>query len=78
MLEEEAAGSPTTESMTLSDETETHLQEMARLLGSKIVELLLDAKSVRAHYEALHDQVPESIEEALIPITYIEATDSMS
>lgn len=53
MLEAEAVGSPTVELATFSDEDRTHLQEMARLWGSEIGELGLDAKSIRAHFEAL-------------------------
>lgn len=53
MIEQEAA-----ESANLSDEIKIHLQETARLLGSDIGELVLDTKSICAHFEALHGQVP--------------------
>lgn len=39
MLEEEVAGSRTAESATISGETKTHLQEIAKLLGAKSVNM---------------------------------------
>lgn len=45
---------------------------MVKLLDGEIDKLVLDAKPIRAHFEALHGQVPESLEDSLTPAAYRE------
>ena len=72
MLEAEARDSPSNESANLSEETKMHLQEMVKLLNTGIGELVLDAKLIRSHLEALQGHLSESVEEALLPAAHLE------
>jgi hypothetical protein len=57
----------------LSDDIKAKFQETFQLLHQDIDQLVRNAKPIRVILENLEGQLPESIEEALTPATYIES-----
>ena len=69
--EEEEASSA--ESVALPEDVKAKLQEILQLLNQDISQLVQDAEPIRALLKSLKGQLPEPIEEALIPAAFIES-----
>jgi len=69
--EEEEASS--VESAALLEDVKVKLQEILQLLDQDISQLVQDAEPIRALLKSLKGQLPELIEEALIPAAFIES-----
>ena len=61
------------ESVPLSEETKAKLQEILQLLNRDIGQLVQDAEPIRTILRSLKGILPESLEEALHPVAYIES-----
>jgi len=61
------------ESAILPDDVKAKLQEVFQLLSQDIGELVRDAEPIRTILKTLEGQLPESIEEVLIPAAFIES-----
>ena len=59
--------------MELSDDVKAKLQETLQFLHQDIGQLVKNAKLIHAILEDLEGKLPESIEEALTPATFIES-----
>ena len=62
------------ESAALPENVKVKLQEILQLLNQDISQLVQDAEPIRAILKSLKGQLPEPIEEALIPAAFIEVT----
>ena len=71
--EEDGEEGTSAESTALPDDVKAKLQETLQLLHQDIGQLVRNAKPIRAILEILEGQLPESIEEALTPVAYIES-----
>ena len=72
-ISHEKEGETSAESTALSDDIKAKLQETFQLLHQDISQLVRNAKPICVILENLEGQLPESIEEALTPATYIES-----
>ena len=61
------------ESAALPENVKVKLQEILQLLNQDISQLVQDAEPIRAILKSLKGQLPEPIEEALIPAAFIES-----
>jgi hypothetical protein len=61
------------ESAGLSEDIKAKLQEILHFLNQDIGRLVQDAEPIRAILKSLEGQLPEPIEEALIPAAFIES-----
>jgi len=61
------------ESAGLSEDIKARLQEILQFLNKDIGKLVQDAKPIHVILKSLEGQLPEPIEEALIPIAFIES-----
>ena len=57
----------------MSDKVKAELQETLQFLNQDIGQLVKDAKPIHAILEDLEGKLPEAIEEALTPATFIES-----
>ena len=57
----------------MSDEIKARLQESLQFLNQDIGQLIKNAQPIRAVLEELEGKLPEPIEDALIPATFIES-----
>lgn len=69
--EEEEASSA--QSAKISDPIKVKLQEILLLLNQDIGQLVQDAEPIRNILKGLRNQLPESVEDALIPAAFIES-----
>ena len=56
----------------MSDEIKARLQESLRFLNQDISQLIKNAQPIRVILEELEGKLPESIEDALTPVAFIE------
>jgi chromosome segregation ATPase len=61
------------QSAEASENIKTKLREILNLLSQDIGQLVQDAEPIRQSFKALQNQIPESVEEALIPAAFIES-----
>ena len=71
--QEEGEEAASAKSVSLSDEVKAKLQETLQFLHQDIGQLVKDAKPIRAILEDLEGKLPEAVEEALTPATFIES-----
>ena len=71
--QEEGEEATSADPVVLSDEIRAKLQESLQFLNQDIGQLIKNAQPIRAILEELEGKLPELIEEALIPASFIES-----
>ena len=71
--QEEGEEIASAESAAISDEVKAKLQETLQFLNQDIGQLVKNAKPIRAILEDLEGKLPETIEEALTLVAFIES-----
>ena len=61
------------ESVVLLEDIKVKLQDILQLLNQDIGQLVQDAEPIRIILKSLNGILPESLEEALNPVAYIES-----
>ena len=70
--QEEGEETTSADSTALSDEAKAKLQETLQFLNQDISQLVKNTQPIRAILEELEGKLPESIEDALTPVAFIE------
>jgi hypothetical protein len=64
---------PSAESAELPNDVRLKLQEILPLLDQDVSQLVKDAEPIRAILKSLEGRLPESIEDALVHVAFIES-----